>query len=134
MPAAEHYALGALINDISRRLGRRTAVIASGDLSHRLKSDGPYGYAPEGPEFDGLLMDCLEKGDFLGLTRIPERLREAAGECGWRPFVVMAGAFDGFRVEAAKLSYEGPFGVGYGVCAFARGEADGGRLIRGGIW
>ena len=39
----------------------------------------------------------------------------------------MAGAFDGVSVSAEKLSYEGPFGVGYGVCLFTPGAADDGR-------
>ena len=30
----------------------------------------------------------------------------------------MAGALDGRSVRPAFLSYEGPFGVGYAVCAF----------------
>jgi hypothetical protein len=30
----------------------------------------------------------------------------------------MAGALDGLGVKSELLSYEGPFGVGYGVAAF----------------
>ena len=130
-PTAAHYELGRLIARVSAELNRRTVIIASGDLSHRLKSDGPYGYAPEGPEFDRQVMACLGAGDFLALTRVPEKLREAAGECGWRAFVMMAGAFDGREVEAEKLSYEGPFGVGYGVCAFKGGNFDESRSFGG---
>ena len=127
LSAETHYLLGKLIAEVSAGLDRRVVVIASGDLSHRLKSDGPYGYAPEGPEFDKRVMACLGAGDFRALIDIPEDLREAAGECGWRPFVVMAGAFDGRRVEAERISYEGPFGVGYGICAFKDAERSGER-------
>ncbi len=35
-----------------------------------------------------------------------------------RSFAIMAGCFDGVKVKAERLSYEGPFGVGYGVCTF----------------
>lgn len=39
----------------------------------------------------------------------------------------MAGAWDGMNVKARLLSYEGPFGVGYGVAAFLPGAPDPGR-------
>ena len=120
----EHYQLGICIAEAAEEAGRRTVIIASGDLSHRLKSDGPYGFAPEGPEFDRQVMANLAAGDFLALMHMDPQLCEAAGECGWRSFTIMAGAFDGRQVNAEQLSYEGPFGVGYGICAFQGGEAD----------
>jgi len=129
----EHYQLGQCIADTAEALGRRTAVIASGDLSHKLKSDGPYGFAPEGPVFDRDVMAALAAGDFLSLMQMDPRLCERAGECGWRAFVIMAGCFDGRQVKASQLSYEGPFGVGYGICTFSAGIADAGRSY-GKIW
>ena len=44
LPLAMHYELGKCIRETAERLGRRIVVVASGDLSHRLKEDGPYGY------------------------------------------------------------------------------------------
>ena len=38
-------------------------IIASGDLSHRLKADGPYGYHPSGPELDKTITTLIAKGD-----------------------------------------------------------------------
>lgn len=127
---AEHYRFGMLIKETAERLGRRTAVIASGDLSHRLKEDGPYGFSPEGPRYDEHIMEVMGRGTFDELFGFPERLCESAGECGHRAFVIMAGAFDGTAVEARRLSYEGPLGVGYGVCIFrAKGPDDKRRFI-----
>ena len=37
------------------------ALIASGDLSHCLKKDGPYGFHSDGPKFDEALIKYLEK-------------------------------------------------------------------------
>ena len=42
-------------------------------------------------------------------------LYEPAAECGLRAFWMMAGALDGQALKIKKLSYQGPFGVGYGV-------------------
>ncbi len=115
---ARHYQFGKLIQDVSARLDRRTVFIASGDLSHRLNDEGPYGYAKEGPEYDAEIMKTMSGGDFASLTAYDEDFCERAGECGHRSFVIMAGALDGMLVAPEKISYEGPFGVGYGVCAY----------------
>lgn len=113
-----HYALGQRIRETSEILGRNVVVIASGDLSHRLKEDGPYGYREEGPEYDRRIMEVMGSGDFGKLFEFSEGFCERAGECGHRSFTIMAGALDRMEVSARKLSYEGPFGVGYGICAY----------------
>lgn len=113
-----HYELGQCIQEAAQILGRRAAVIGSGDLSHRLKEDGPYGYQEEGPEFDRRIMDVMEKGAFEELLKFPEDFCETAGECGHRSFIIMAGTLDRMAVSSQKLSYEGTFGVGYGICCY----------------
>lgn len=117
-PLTAHYRLGQCIREVSEILGRETVIIASGDLSHRLKEDGPYGYRKEGPEYDARIMDVMGRGAFGKLLEFPESFCETAAECGHRSFTVLAGAFDGTRPEVRRLSYEGPFGVGYGVCTY----------------
>lgn len=118
LPLADHYRLGAYIRQVAEKLGRTVVFIASGDLSHYLREEGPYGYRKEGPEYDRKIMDIMGRADFGRLLEMPEGLLRKAGECGHRSFTVMAGALDGYSVEASRLSYEGPFGVGYGVCAY----------------
>ncbi len=118
LPLTVHYALGQCIQEVSCRLGRNVALIASGDLSHRLKKDGPYGFRREGPEYDARIMDVMGRADFGGLFQFPEDFLESAGECGHRSFTIMAGALDKTAVAVRCLSYEGPFGVGYGICTY----------------
>lgn len=127
LPLAAHYRLGQCIQTVAQTLGRKTVVIASGDLSHKLKEDGPYGYQEEGPVYDGRIMDVMGRGDFGELLEFSEDFCEKAAECGHRSFTIMAGAFDRTGVEAERLSYEGPFGVGYGVCAYRPCGDDGTR-------
>jgi MEMO1 family protein len=114
----DHYKLGMLIRETADSMGRSIAVIASGDLSHRLKEDGPYGFTPEGPAYDEKIMDVMARAAFGELFCFDPDFCESAGECGHRSFVIMAGCFDSLNVKAEKLSYEGPFGVGYGVCTY----------------
>jgi AmmeMemoRadiSam system protein A len=115
---AKHYELGQLIALTAAKLNRKIVFIASGDLSHKLKRSGPYGFDPAGPKYDKKIMEVMGKGDFEQLFAFNDDLCEDAAECGHRSFTIMAGALDGLAVKAEKLSYEGPFGVGYGVCAF----------------
>ena len=118
LPPLAHYRLGQCIAEAAESLHRRTVLIASGDLSHKLREDGPYGFAPEGPRFDKQVTDAFRAGDFLSLLRIPAGFADAAAECGLRSFQIMAGALDGRAVTHELLSYEGPFGVGYAVALF----------------
>lgn len=114
----EHRALGRCIAEAAEDLDRRVVVLASGDLSHKLKADGPYGFAPEGPKFDREITALFAAGDFEGLFAFDEAFADAAAECGLRSFQIMAGALEGVSCTHELLSYEGPFGVGYAVAAF----------------
>ena len=127
LPLTAHYRLGQCIRAAAQSLGRSTVVIASGDLSHKLKEDGPYGYQEEGPAYDARIMDVMGRGDFGELFTFSEDFCEKAAECGHRSFTMLAGAFDKTCVEAERLSYEGPFGVGYGVCTYRPCGSDGTR-------
>jgi len=119
LSSLEHYKLGRCITEVADRLNRRVIVIASGDLSHKLKEDGPYGFVKEGPLFDKLITDIFASGDFSALLSISPQLADAAAECGLRSFQVMAGVLDGKESQPELLSYEGTFGVGYGVAYYA---------------
>lgn len=127
LPLMAHYRLGQCIRAAAQSLGRNTVVIASGDLSHKLKEDGPYGYQEEGPAYDARVMEVMGRGAFGELLEFSEDFCEKAAECGHRSFTILAGAFDKTAVEAERLSYEGPFGVGYGVCAYRPCGDDGTR-------
>ena len=123
----DHYRLGRCIAQAAEALGRRAVFVASGDLSHKLREDGPYGFAPEGPEFDRQVTQAMAAGDFLQFLTMDPGLCDRAAECGLRSFQLMAGALDGLTVEAELLSYEGVTGVGYGVAAFTVAGPDEGR-------
>jgi len=118
----EHYRFGQCIQKAIEKTGRKVVFVASGDLSHKLKDDGPYGYVPEGPKFDKMVTDAMKTGDFLSFLSFDPTFCEAAAECGLRSFIIMAGVLDGKSVKSELLSYEGTFGVGYAVAAF---EVDG---------
>ena len=124
LPLADHYRLGQLIKTAAENTGRRTVIVASGDLSHKLQDYGPYGYAPEGPVYDERIMDVMGRAAFGELLDFDSTLCDKAAECGHRSFVIMAGAFDGISVKAESLSHEDVTGVGYGICTFYPEEGE----------
>jgi AmmeMemoRadiSam system protein A len=124
MDASEHYRFGKCIAEMAERSGRKTVIIASGDLSHKLSATGPYGVAPEGAVFDDLVTTALSKAEFLPLFTVSDELREQAAECGYNPIMIITGCLDCRKVEPRLYSYECPFGVGYAVVGFLLSEYD----------
>lgn len=114
----KHYEYGKMIKESASELGRRIVYVASGDLSHKLKEYGPYGFAKEGPEYDERIMEVCSKAEFGKLFDFDEDFCNKAAECGHRSFVIMAGALDETAVDAKAYSHEDVTGVGYGICSF----------------
>jgi aromatic ring-opening dioxygenase LigB subunit len=118
------YKFGGCISRAAQRTGESVALIASGDLSHKLTSDGPYGYDPAGPEFDKYLLDCIAGRDVAKLLDTSEIFLDNAAQCGFYSIIMLYGAICGaaenLRVEYEPqiLSYEGTFGVGYAIIHF----------------
>jgi aromatic ring-opening dioxygenase LigB subunit len=93
--------------------GRRWGLLASGDLSHRLKPGAPAGFSPAGAVFDKTVVECLESTDASALLAMPDKTVADAGECGMRSVIAMIGLVSELGGRIDVLSYEGPYGVGY---------------------
>ncbi len=114
----ELYQFGQLIKNAINQLNRKTVVIASGDLSHRLSNEGPYSYSPKGKVFDEKVLSYLENGEVLDIFNMDLKDIDEASECGYRSILILLGIMGKFN--GIRLSYEGPFGVGYGVMRFEK--------------
>jgi AmmeMemoRadiSam system protein B len=97
---------------------KKIAVIASGDLSHRLTFDAPDGYNPQGKIFDDKLVSLLKKKLTKQILDLDAELIEGAGQCGLRSILILLGIIKDINYKPELLSYEGPFGVGYLVMNF----------------
>lgn len=93
----------------------RTAVIASGDMSHSLLPESPNGFHPDGPLFDAAFVDALRAQDWDGALHVRHQAN-AAEDVVESSRVAMAAA--GSPVNAEVLSYESPWGVGYTEAIF----------------
>ncbi len=111
-----HFNLGKVIYSVTKN--KKVAIIASGDLSHRLTPDAPAGYSEKGKEFDKKLIELLKKNDSKGILNLDSNLIEEAGECGLRSIIILLGILDKVKNKTEILSYQAPFGVGYLVVDF----------------
>lgn len=125
----DHYHAGQLLAQAAESLGRKVAVVASGDLSHCQKAGTSYGYKEFGPAYDKRIMEIMGNSDFLNLVEMPEKDADEAMVCGHKPFCVMAGSMDGYKPDTQALAHSAEFGVGYGICTFTDLEPDSSRYF-----
>jgi AmmeMemoRadiSam system protein A len=96
--------------DVSRQ---RWAILASGDMSHRLTRDAPAGFEPRAHEFDRGFARALRHGDLRAALDVDPALQELAAEDVVQSTAVAAAALQYASDGIEVLGYEAPFGVGY---------------------
>lgn len=116
---------GSHIYNTAEKLNRTIVVIASGDMSHALKTSGPYEMNQKGLWFDVQMQTYIKANEPYRIFIENDNEIEEAKECGLRSFAVMMGAMRHYTLHSEILSYEGPFGVGY---LTARFQVEGKRL------
>ena len=115
--------VGRIIERAAAHVDRKITLIASGDLSHKLLAEGPYGYVKEGPEFDEQVTEMMRSGNLSAFREFSPDFRDRCAECGLPGFIMLSGALENYHVSPDFLSYEGTFGVGYAICTFACEDA-----------
>ena len=108
-----HIKLGEAIKEACFSLDKRFAIIASGDLSHRLSYHAPVGFSPQAKDFDKKMIQLLKKKNVENILNLDTDLVENAAECGLRSFLILLGVIKNMDYDFQVLSYESPFGVGY---------------------
>ena len=119
----DHLQFGSCIRRAIDETGRRTAFVASGDLSHRLRPNAPAGYNSKAHLFDEEVAEAIRSNEPERITLIDHGLRRLAGECGYRSMLVAIGAISDLTHNCEVISYEAPFGVGYMVAQLTSAES-----------
>jgi AmmeMemoRadiSam system protein A len=107
--------LGEAIAAAAQATPRRIALVASGDMSHRLKPNAPCGFHPQAQQFDETFIRLLREGDYHEIGNIDPELRDFAAEDAVDSTLVALAAVNWRTAGHKVLHYEGPFGVGYGI-------------------
>ncbi|MFH1427303.1 MAG: AmmeMemoRadiSam system protein B [Patescibacteria group bacterium] len=108
-----HFKFGQVLKKELQINKNRFAIIASGDLAHRLTKNSPGGYSPQASKFDKNLIEYLKSKKTQEILGLKEELISEAGECGLRAIIILLGILDGIYFTPELLSYESPFGIGY---------------------
>lgn len=115
LPNKNHYEFGKLLKKELLNSEKRIAVLASGELSHRVNKEAPAGYSPKGKKFDKKLIDLILNKKNQDIVNLDDALISEAGECGLKSIIILCGILKNIEYEPQLLSYEAPFGVGYAV-------------------
>lgn len=108
-----HFKLGKLLKEVIQDSSKRIAVIAAGDLSHKLSKDAPGGFSEKAKKYDELVINTLKEKNIEKFLNISEELIEEASECSYYSLLILLGIINKMNYEPEILSYEHPFGVGY---------------------
>lgn len=108
-----HFQFGQLLKREFVYNKKRIAVIASGDLSHKLTKDAPAGYSPKAKKFDKKIIEYITKQKINNILKIKKSALAEVSECGLKSIIVLLGILSDINHKPEILSYEAPFGVGY---------------------
>lgn len=108
------FRLGIILGQILEKSPHNIALIASADLSHRLKKNSPGGYSPKGAKFDNKLIENLSDPAKAreSILSLDANLVKDAGECGLKAIAMLLGII-GKSYEPEVLAYQNDFGIGY---------------------
>lgn len=111
---AYHYMFGKKLGEVLRARPEKIAIIAAGDLSHRLKKNSPGGYSPKGVRFDNRLIEYFNDAEngLNKIVNIEEKAGEEAMEGCLKQLNLLIGII-GENCQAQILAYQNDFGVGY---------------------
>jgi AmmeMemoRadiSam system protein A/AmmeMemoRadiSam system protein B len=118
----DHLQFGGCIVRAIATVGRPTAFVASGDLSHRLKPEAPAGFNPAAKAFDEEVVNAIRGNSPNDIAEIDQDLRRLAGECGYRSMLIALGVIRNSPQACEVLHYEAPFGVGYLVAQLTNAQ------------
>lgn len=108
-----NYEFGQKLKRQLQITDKRIAILASGDLSHRLTKNAPAGYSAKGAKFDKQITEFLKNKDFKKILNIKQSITEEARSCALKPIAILGGILETIDCQPELLSYELPFGVGY---------------------
>ncbi|HUK51057.1 MAG TPA: hypothetical protein VLV18_08465 [Terriglobales bacterium] len=115
-----NFEFGRLIADEAEsERTRRIVFVASADQAHAHKKTGPYGFSLKAKQFDGLVLEALEKNRISEILNWSPKLIEAAKADSLWQMAILAGIADKVKLRAELVSYEVPTYFGM-ICAHFR--------------
>ena len=108
-----HRQFGYALKDEVVNSPKRIALLASGDLSHALRTESPEGFHQEGMLFDEAVQEAVTHQSISKLLALKKEVIEQSVQCAYRPLLILFGLLEHIQTTPEVLSYESPFGVGF---------------------
>ncbi len=110
-----HYSFGKDLAPVLAGSEKRIALIASGDLSHRLLPKSPGGYSWRGAKFDNKFIEHLQNPSLAveNLLKLDPKLIKESCQCALKPTLILLGALSELEWQTESLAYQTDFGIGY---------------------
>lgn len=103
---ARHFEFGQIIGYAAQRTGRRVAILASAELSHR------HDEIPEAAAFDQQVVEAFDGHHWVALVGQAPAALAAAEACGMGALAMLAGVFRPEAIAACPSTYAVTAGVG----------------------
>ncbi len=116
----QHYQFGQSLAEALHYSPKRIAVIAAGDLSHRISKESPLGFHKDGAFFDQRIQEIVMQGNASNLLAMDELVVENAGESIFKQLLILYGIMDGSLLHPVIHSYEAPGHVGLLTASLTR--------------
>lgn len=111
----QHFDFGQRLSQVLQNSSKRIAIIASGDMAHTHTQDAPAGFSPKAGKFDRKLIEAIKNKNSGAILKMDPDISCEVKDCGLKSFLILLGILSGLNYEPKVLSYEAPFGVGFGV-------------------
>lgn len=112
---SKQYEFGRKLGDFLINRPEKILVVASGELSHRLKRRSVVGYSPKGAKFDQKVKEYLNKaeGAAENILSLNTNLIDEAQACGLKAILIFLGSLSRLEYQPQILAYQDDLGVGY---------------------
>jgi len=111
----EQINFGLALRTIIDKQEKNIAVLASGDLSHRLEKKSPGGYSSKANKFDNRIIEILSEEETASeeIMNLDEKLTAETAECALSPIIILFGVLNKNKFNSEILAYQREFGIGY---------------------
>ncbi len=116
IPLSQLVDFGHVIADVAESAGKRMLFVASADQGHAHKNDGPYGFNAASKEFDGMVVDAVQKDNLAPLLQLPSKFIEDAKPDSIWQIAMLQGVLDRTHLKGDFISYQVPTYYGL-LCA-----------------
>lgn len=116
IPLRQNFDFGRALGEVAEREKKRVAFVASADQAHAHKKDGPYGFDPRAKQYDGLVVEAIQRQRLDSIMEMKADFVDGAKPDSLWQMTMLAGVLSAVSMRGELLSYQVPTYYGM-LCA-----------------